>query len=129
MRIPCIGVCRGAELIFTYLGGKLVPANKNIHAGKSHKVFLSDTAPAFFTRAMLVNSFHKWAIPLGSAAKIIPFAISEDGLIEAFYHNKMLLMGIMWHPERKFDRSSERKMHSHNFYSNIIKFFKNRRRS
>ena len=37
-----------------------------------------------------------------------PFAISDDNTIEGFYHSKLPIFGIMWHPEREQNHQNEK---------------------
>lgn len=99
-KIKYIGICYGAQFIANYFKSKLI--KKKNHTRKIHRInFISSE------KSVMVNSFHNFSvIKLGKNLKKI--AYSDDGSIEAFKHNKLKLLGIMWHPERykkikKFD--------------------------
>ena len=48
-----------------------------------------------------VNSFHNNIIKQKDLGKNLEsFAIANDQTIEGFYHTKLPIFGIMWHPER-----------------------------
>ena len=93
-----LGVCRGMQLINCFLSGSLSKASG--HAGTYHSIkILSDNFN--LNNNTIVNSYHNWSINEDDLAEnLIPLALAEDGTIEAFKHNKMPWLGIMWHPER-----------------------------
>ena len=96
-KIPCIGICYGAQLISHFYSGSLIKS-KN-HVGR-HKITLVDEKNNFFKQKKFsVNSFHDQGIKkIKKPLKKI--FISKDGNIEMFLHEKNKVIGIMWHPER-----------------------------
>tara|TARA_B100000029_G_scaffold495593_1_gene560726 strand:+ start:931 stop:1533 length:603 start_codon:yes stop_codon:yes gene_type:complete len=110
-KIPLIGICRGAQVLNIYFGGKITKIRN--HVRKTHRIF----GPLISKKKnILVNSFHDYGFKqnlLGKNLKIL--ARSSDKVVESFCHNKHNLLGIMWHPERyknlkKFDINLIRKV-------------------
>lgn len=106
---PLYGVCRGAQLINTTLGGTLIQHVDNVDnhrsqdptATSAHAVeilpesFLNDI---FDTGAIDIRSAHHQAVDtLGEGLKVA--ARSEDGLVEAIQSKDHDIFAIQWHPE------------------------------
>jgi len=116
--IPLLGNCRGAQFINVYFEGKLIRNAKSEtsvdHVGNKHKVKLIDEeASKFFNKKkLIVNSYHGQGINKeGLSSELKAFAITDDGIIEGFYHPKYPLAGILWHPERGgSDKPADRKL-------------------
>jgi putative glutamine amidotransferase len=102
LRVPVLGICRGLQLINCHLGGCLIRADKKLHVNSNHQVEISGgNWKSLLGKNINVNSFHEYGISEDSVGKdIIPFANSQDGLVEGFVHNTFPFLGIMWHPER-----------------------------
>lgn len=98
--LPALGICRGAQLMVTRWGGRLVPSRGHHHAGGHQIRFtgrLTARAPCW------VNSYHRWAIP-DTAPDVEALAVCEvDQTIESFEIPKAGFVGIVWHPERRID--------------------------
>ncbi len=82
-----------------------VPAAPAINRTNSAGNGTTGIAPALAqpqNREIVVNSYHNnCAGPPGKIKKpLIPFALSEDGLVEGVIHESNPMLGIMWHPER-----------------------------
>lgn len=111
--IPTIGLCRGAQAINLFFGGKLLKV-KN-HVRRNHRIF----GKIINKDKIKVNSYHDYGFyndTLGK--KLNSLANSSDKVIKLFTHNKYKLLGIMWHPER-YSKIRD-------FDKNLIKkFFKN----
>ncbi len=123
--LPILGICRGLQLINAVLGGKLyqdIPSQLPTHITHSqqkpydayiHNVKLIQDSPLnklLGQNEIFVNSLHHQGVKkLANCLK--PMAVSEDGLIEAFYsieHN--FLWAVQWHPEYlyKVDKNARR---------------------
>ena len=60
------------------------------------------------TENLQVNSFHNNIIKLENLGKNLkPFAVANDYTIEGFYHTKLPMFGVMWHPERNLNDKNE----------------------
>lgn len=103
--IPVLGVCRGAEMLNLHLGGRVAPVPRSgSHAGVFHPiapVAMESGGPAIDFGAATVNSYHDLQIALPDlAADLRPFALAPDRTVEGFYHPRLPVLGVMWHPER-----------------------------
>lgn len=95
--LPVFGVCRGAQLMWDTLGGRLVPVEG--HVAQRHALNHTDGATA---KAPDVNSYHRWGLP-GEAipAHLTPLAFAPDGSVESFAFPARRWTAVMWHPERE----------------------------
>lgn len=94
--LPVLGVCRGMQVIYSWLGGKLLQTDdsfKSRHVSTSHRILIEG-------KERVVNSYHSIQLDLQTCPKeLSPLAFSiEDDSLEAYTGNKIL--GLMWHPER-----------------------------
>lgn len=97
--MPVIGVCRGMQMINHWLGGQLVPVDG--HTAVRHDLKLLPGAVDFIDFRD-VNSFHDWGIHAdGLASGLTARCEAPDGTIEAYTHDTLPWIGIMWHPERE----------------------------
>ncbi|GKT11854.1 MAG: N5-(cytidine 5'-diphosphoramidyl)-L-glutamine hydrolase [Thiomicrorhabdus sp.] len=100
--VPVLGVCRGMQYINHYLGGSLIPVDQ--HVATHHKLYSECNLQL---DGIQVNSYHNYGVveaTLGQGLKVI--AKSKDGVVEVVKHNDYPWMGIMWHPERETDFST-----------------------
>ena len=94
--VPILSICRGFQLITTYLGGNIEKIEGHINI--KHKVSLID-----LKEDIKVNSFHSFALKGQNLPKTIkPFALHKiDNTIEGFTTKEPFKsINIMWHPER-----------------------------
>lgn len=91
---PAVGVCRGFQALWLYLGGALKEADVARHVRRRHDITFADG-----TRRE-VNSFHRFTPDDSGRAPLEPLARCEaDGGLEAALGGRFL--GLMWHPERE----------------------------
>lgn len=93
--LPVLGVCRGAQILNKLSGGKLSLLSKGSHTGVRHRIRLAN-------EILKVNSYHNYGISSGDlGTELKPLAYCEDGSIEAFSHQYLPWLGLLWHPERE----------------------------
>ena len=106
-RRPVLGVCRGFQVLNALEGGAvetdIARISGQCHAGTSHHVSINSD---FFTRfagseSITVNSYHDQGVTIaGLAPGLVPFALSDEKVVEGFHHSVKPILGIQWHPER-----------------------------
>tara|TARA_B100001105_G_C22212654_1_gene366106 strand:+ start:85 stop:726 length:642 start_codon:yes stop_codon:yes gene_type:complete len=108
-KIPLIGICRGMQVLNTFFGGAIETLENSKHVGNPHSVSLNKNFASFLqTENLQVNSFHNNIIKLENLGKNLkPFAVANDYTIEGFYHTKLPMFGVMWHPERNLNDKNE----------------------
>ena len=112
--IPCIGFCRGLQIMNVYGGGSLHPhlpdTLSSIHRGSegatAHFVQVTrhtasvDLAKNSYNK--IVSNHHQGISRLSS--DFDAWAFSEDGLIEGIRHTDTIAypyyVGVQWHPEK-----------------------------
>ena len=108
-KIPILGICRGAQLINIFFGGKLSKARG--HMRSRHNVWIKESEITSL-KALNVNSFHNSLISrkdLTSKANEIAFDSKKN--VEMFYIKKRCkILGIMWHPEREQNKKFLKKI-------------------
>ncbi len=111
---PVFGICRGIQFLNAALGGTLyqdlpvqhpsdVPhVMKPPYDRTVHTVRIQKPSPLFDllgTEEIGVNTYHHQAVK-DLAPCFTPMAVSEDGLVEAFYMpGKRYVWAVQWHPE------------------------------
>ena len=98
------------QKINQYFGGTYETLSTSEHIGKEHLIDIKQEkfSTLLQLKTIKVNSFHHNIITKNTIGKnLTPFAFSKnDGTVEGFYHTKLPIIGVMWHPEReqkKFD--------------------------
>ena len=111
--LPVLGICRGAQFINIYFGGKLTHVNSDFHVRKKHPVKITDTNSTFFGKQHIVNSYHDYGITEKTLSpELCAFATTLDGIVEGFYHKTLPIVGIMWHPERPDVKANNKLFHA-----------------
>jgi putative glutamine amidotransferase len=111
---PVFGICRGIQLFNALLGGTLYQDLPSQYKSETkhqqtvlydkpiHRVSILQDTPLyklFKTDELSVNSYHHQAVKKLSD-KLVPMAVSEDGLIEAVcMPDKKFVWAVQWHPE------------------------------
>jgi gamma-glutamyl-gamma-aminobutyrate hydrolase PuuD len=99
--IPVLGICRGMQTINDYFGGSLSKTPEKHKEGFLHEIMITEGPILVQRNSGLVSSYHNDCImssDIASGLKI--FALSDDGVIEGFYHPKKKIIAVQWHPER-----------------------------
>ena len=108
LKIPVMGVCRGAQLIQKAMGGNLTELKSSaLHVATEHEVRLIHSPlpnQNDVISKLRVNSFHSKGIALNDLAlPLKPFATIRDDYgetVEGFINRDLRVLGMMWHPER-----------------------------
>ena len=113
-KIPSLGVCRGMQFFNKFFGGKIYHDMDKTHVKTRHKIKITDKKieKIFGLKSNTVNSFHENILKSNILSKELQsFGIdSNDDTIEAFYHKKYPIIGVMWHPERENNSKKELKL-------------------
>ena len=107
MEKPVLGVCRGFQMINVVCKGTLHQDIQRklgiVHPDASmHPVVASKGSwwEKVYGSEFSVNSFHHQAVDLlGEGLEAAAFD-KASGIVEAFEHKKLPVMGVQWHPER-----------------------------
>ncbi len=98
-----LGVCRGMQMLNTYLGGTITPVAG--HVAVRHPVHPNGRPARFLTtlpQDLEVNSFHSFGIAAdGLAPHLAPLLHDAQGYVEAVEHTHLRWVAVMWHPERE----------------------------
>lgn len=106
-KIPILGICRGMQHLNGIYGGKISYLEKIRPIGKEHKVFLIS-----YNKTIEVNNYHNDGIlkeNIGKDLEVIGLDV-EYNVVEGFISKKNKVLGIQWHPERKFFNNESRKI-------------------
>lgn len=113
-KIPSLGVCRGMQFFNKFFGGKIYHDMDKTHVKTRHKIKITDKKieKIFGLKSNTVNSFHENILKSNILSKELQsFGIdNNDDTIEAFYHKKYPIIGVMWHPERESNSKKELKL-------------------
>lgn len=112
---PILGICRGAQLLNVYFGGKLyqdIEKEMGIThpVGRFHPLATMDGSEMarILGEAPTVNSRHHQAVKrIGRGLRATAF--SEDGIVEAFENTSLRVYGVQFHPEELIEAQPEMK--------------------
>ncbi|WP_321493106.1 gamma-glutamyl-gamma-aminobutyrate hydrolase family protein [uncultured Desulfobacter sp.] len=132
MKIPLLGICRGAQVINVALGGSLIqdipsqiPESDIAHM---QKVFSYDTnhevrfdtgsrLNRLFGDSMRINSRHHQSIDTpGKGIRITAWA--PDGVVEGAEHESLPIDLVQWHPELLMQKNDDMSPLFNQFISN-----------
>ena len=97
---PCLGVCRGMQVIQNYFGIKLKPVLDHVSSRHSLNVKEGYRLSNILSELNSVNAYHDYGATLGSD-ELPTVAKSSDGVVMAVEHINKKLFGVMWHSERE----------------------------
>lgn len=103
-RLPVLGICRGLQVVQTYLAGKLDKCPDGSHIAKPHFINFLDSGGIgeLAGKRRMVNSFHSFGVTKTNLnGKLSAFAVTDDGWVEGASYEG-LIFAIMWHPEREY---------------------------
>ena len=103
--LPILGVCRGFQILNLYYDGNLETNLKKKsgenHVALDHEIDVLDLLDVGEDKKIRVNSYHNQGVMESGLSKDLnPFAVSERGVVEGFYHPNKPILGLQWHPER-----------------------------
>jgi len=106
---PIFGICRGSQLLNVYFGGTL---HQDIETKARHRLdpklpYLVHSVVTddpllekMYGREFTVNSNHHQAVDkLGKGLRVTAVC-PEDGVVEAFAHERLQVLAVQWHPEK-----------------------------
>jgi putative glutamine amidotransferase len=111
---PVLGICRGTQLINTFLGGTLHQHLPDLTGSKDHQPLPGEfgevrvtSEPGSRVAAVMGEVFevacsHHQAIDKLGAGLVVT-AHSDDGVLEAVELGTGFVVGVQWHPEQKAD--------------------------
>ena len=101
-KLPIFGVCRGLQILNIYFDGAVKAFKNQANQNKEHKIMINNNFCNLLNgEEFTVNNYHNYYISDESLGKnLIPFAVSDHKTIEGFFHNKLKITAIQWHPER-----------------------------
>ncbi len=106
---PVMGICRGAQLLNVYFGGTLFQHidSAGLHCSEKdfdlvHTLVSKEESLVYslYGKEFLANSFHHQAVKLLGKELKITAVEKETGVVEAFEHTALPVLGFQWHPER-----------------------------
>jgi N5-(cytidine 5'-diphosphoramidyl)-L-glutamine hydrolase len=117
--LPILGICRGMQILNRHFGGAEQKLDDSFHIKNNHDLIIThENFKNILGTSIQVNSYHANIITLENLGKDLQhFAFTKkDDTVEGFIHKKYKIIGIMWHPERKNNFSSENLIQS--FFNN-----------
>jgi gamma-glutamyl-gamma-aminobutyrate hydrolase PuuD len=121
MKLPILGICRGAQLLNVVCGGtlygdvrkemksRLKHINFDDYDSYRHPISILPGSPLekwYRRKSLRVNSYHHQGIR-DLAPRFRPMAYAEDGLVEGYYDPKTdFVVGLQFHPERMLEEAA-----------------------
>ena len=102
---PLLGICRGAQSLGAFLGGKLIQdidkeGYKHDVVDNTHlvKTTIKNDFTKDFPDVFPINSYHHQAIK--TLPEDFEAIFIHNDLIEGIMHKTLPIIGVQWHPER-----------------------------
>lgn len=108
---PILAIGRGMQVVNVLLGGTLYQDVEE-KTGQNHwisyciekkmhlvQMLRNSVLEEFLGEHFLVNSYHRQGIAMLGDGLVAAYQ-SEDGLVEAFFHKELPILGVQWHPEQ-----------------------------
>ena len=125
--IPVLGACRGFQFLNHFFNGSLHSSIADVstenHAGCTHKVNLLNSSFCQIAQSdhLMVNSYHDMGITVDAlSSELVPFACTENNVVEGFFHPSLPIIGIQWHPERPSPSAQFDALLIKHFFSNQL---------
>ncbi len=97
-KVPLLGICKGFQLIAKIFKSKIIKINNHVRV--NHKLKISDKIFGEKVKTLKVNSYHNYAIR--ELPKVFDLIVRhKDRTIEIAKSNKLKILCLMFHPERK----------------------------
>jgi gamma-glutamyl-gamma-aminobutyrate hydrolase PuuD len=100
-RIPCLGICRGSEIVSLWGNGRLEPMSDQ--QAPSHRNTWHDVVVDYRTIKGVLKLWSNHHLKFVDPGKMRACAWSGDGLIEALIKEDDRVLGVLWHPEKSDD--------------------------
>lgn len=124
LKLPVLGICRGAQLINVFHGGSLCQNVTPLRVHTRHRPLLlpmqrvrlvrnSRLGRLMHSPAIGANRIHSQAIKqLGKGLRVV--AVDNDWFVQAIENTgDQWLMGVQWHPEYLLYHAGHRRIFSH----------------
>lgn len=109
-KIPVFGICRGAQFINVYFGGRVVQNMKKLmhrdghQSGTEHSIEIVDEKVRNYLEQSTIqaNSYHEHSLVIEGLPPVLkPFAVERKAeIVEGFYHLSYPIAAVQFHPER-----------------------------
>jgi len=119
--LPVLGICRGAQLMNTFMGGSLhkdiqsfyveTPNKRSIFPVKEIVISQGSKLEKILGVSRLnVNALHNQSVrELGKGLSVV--AVEPNGVIQGIeHHTAPFLIGVQWHPELLIHKRKQRKI-------------------
>lgn len=113
-KLPLLGICLGQQVIAECFGGQVIRGEKPMHGKISQITHSGRGIFAGLSQNLRVARYHSLVISQLPEDFIVD-ALSEDGVIQAFHHQKLNLWALQFHPESLITE------HGHEMLKNFLK--------
>lgn len=113
-KLPLLGICLGQQVIAECFGGQVIRGEKPMHGKISQITHSGQGIFAGLSQNLRVARYHSLVVSQLPEGFIVD-ALSEDGVIQAFHHQKLNLWALQFHPESLITE------HGHEMLKNFLK--------